>query len=422
MNIEMDQKDQKIEDLERHLFNRWIDEELFKDQLCPPINAVNLIDDFNVSRQTGKSVDFLAVGCQQFSEVSDEDGNAVNIPSSMNIDVTHRFGRFVNEISSLFNSLGSFGVSARLAITFSDAESFLTKGLHGKMFREMNIEELVKENDRKFLDKMRESNIKTVVFSHVDALTKQLCVESFDDLVDVFFQKEEKPTVEKFLDRLYHSDPENLPPVVIREIFSKGEELSLDLVWLDLMSPLAGDHRARLHGSIKKLQPDMPVLAPFHNSGKWETAVEPERIFKNKFEFISSILNISPRKKKESWLRNALSVPDKNMEDFFKSLGLDIEINNPRSKEQAVKILEKLTFGTENFQLVEEVPFTRVDTVKSIIVRKSGWAGSHVFNLIRNGNVKKNGEIISVSQMSDLHDGDLLSVGKLKLVIRSSEQ
>lgn len=418
MNIESDSKDPINEDMEENLFLKWIDEEFLPNHVCEPVNVHRLVDDLLASKERGECLDFLGVGCQQFSEVSDGNGESVSIPTRMRIDSTHRFGRFSNEIISLFKSLESFGVKPRLAITFSDAESELTKIKHKDMLHDMDA--ILESNDREFTEKLEADNVKVVAFSHVEALKSILRVSNFDDLIEKFFDKNEEPTVEEFLDRLYNSDPVNLPPLVQDILSPLGEENSVDTIWLDIMSPLAGDHRDRLHNAIKEFQPDMPIIVPFRNSGKWETAVEPERVFKNRFEFISHLLSISSKKKKDAWLRNALTCSDEKLEMFFNSLGLDMSINGPEDKEKAVKLLEKFTFGTEEFSLIEEIGFNDGDTVKTILVRKTGWTGSHISRLIQIGAVKVNGSPITWKDMRSIKPSDVVSVGTLTLRLKEN--
>ena len=95
-------------------------------------------------------------------------------------------------------------------------------------------------------------------------------------------------SVGELLSALYELDPALLPNVVSNMLRQETGETEAGLVWFDLMSPLAGIHRERLHKFIGKHHPDMPVVALLQNAGKWETAPEEVREFASKKEFVSN--------------------------------------------------------------------------------------------------------------------------------------
>ena len=408
--------------IDNALFDMWIQHELLADNVCEPVNVENLKRMFFEAKEKKLPVDIMAIGCQQFAEVADSTGQTVSIPSNMELKDSTRFGRFTNELICMRKALHSFGVETRLAITFSDVECQLIEMMHPAepLFKAINIQKIMSRNTNNFISKMKQAGLASVAFSHARVLMEVFGLSNFEGLIQFLFAESSSVIdSETLLENLYNSDPRNLPPIVANILHAIDSKDSVGMIWLDTMSPMAGIHRDRLHSSIKLEQSEMPIIVPFRNSGKWETAVEPERIISTKQQFISKILGLSLDKSPNNWLREAISLPDNVLHEFLQKLGIEILITDSRSKSFAVSILEKLAFGTDKFSIseAEDVEIQIGQGIINILRLKTGWPGNHIRDLLIKGKVLVNDIPITHPNEINLQDGDVISVGKVKLRI-----
>ncbi|HVX92662.1 MAG TPA: hypothetical protein VHA74_00945 [Candidatus Dojkabacteria bacterium] len=89
------------------------------------------------------------------------------------------------------------------------------------------------------------------------------------------------------------------------------------------------------------------------------------------------------------------------------------------SKNAAIKLVESLVFGNESFnnaKVVREI-VNNGQSIKTLIADITGQSNSHIFQLIKDGGIKVNGNTISNHTFVP-EIGDEISVGKkLKLKI-----
>ena len=408
-------EEHEIQDAEQILFQEWLRNEVFSDTVAETVNEQELLECLLDAKKERSGIVGLAVGCQQFSEVSGDNGTAVNIVKELDTSENSRVDRFAEGIASLQQSLRTWGVSLEFFLTLSDIEgkAFVHNHKGEGMFEESKIQKIMNEN----LDSMKETVSKhggrIEMFSHFEVLKSKLGVDSFIDLLSrMDFTNGEIPTeidIQTMLWEFYEIDP-----VFLTEwVRSKTDK---PIVWFDLMSPLAGEHRKKLQGEIKTNHPDMPIVSLLRNSGKWETPPDSHRTFRSKQQFVSDILGIvANTQDKSSWITELMSKDDRAIEAFLHRIGLEVFISSLSNKNDAIGILERITFGEQSMKRegleIEEVLLPSEINMKSFLADKLNKTRGHIFNLIKNGSVKINGTQIS-GIVVNMNHGDLIEVGK----------
>jgi len=414
-----------LQEAEQLLFRIWLDQEILNDVISPTINQENFKDILVESRHLNGKVVGLAPGCQQFAEVSGDNGLAVNTVKELDTSIGSRADRFAQALSLFQQAFLSWGIEFKIFMTMSDMEgnAFIHNHKSQGMFQESRIKQIMNSSLREMSSLVSKHGGNIEMFSHIEALKELLNVDDFSEVLRSIgfisgdFSRD--VDIHKMLWRLYETDP----IILIQWLKQK----TLDpIVWFDLMSPLAGEHRIKLQKEIIKNHPNMPILSLIRNAGKWETPSEAHQIFLGKERFISNILGISSDPNDRNlWIREVMSKDDDILERFLRELGLNVNIIDVESKNKAIGILERLTFGqqslkTEGIQL-EEILLPKQTNIKEALSDKLNKSRSHIFNLIKSGAITINEERLS-SNIIQVNQGDILQVGKkTKFVININE-
>ncbi len=415
INMENKVESEDIEKAEEILFNKWLFEELLDDSVAPTVNPESLVEIMIESKRHNFPVVSLSVGCQQFAEVSGDEGVAVNIVKGLDDGEGSRADRFAESLASLQNALLSWGVKLNLLMTMSDMEgnAFIHNHKSQGIFESESVKSLMEDNSQKMKNLVTKHGGDIAMFSHFEVLKKNIQINSFTDLISrMEFSDGEIPEVIEIHDilwELYEIDP------IILTDWVRGETDS-PIIWFDLMSPLAGEHREKLQNEIQKSNPEMPILALIKNSGKWETPPEAHQLFHSKEEFVSQILGLKASPKdRENWIRELMSKEDSNLEDFLRMLGISIKVEDVQSKNKSIGILEKIVFGdkeiNENGLGIERISVPRNVNLKLLLSEKLNQRRGHISHLIKSGAVRLNDETID-NHFIEVKKGDLLQVGK----------
>jgi hypothetical protein len=313
-------------------------------------------------------------------------------------------------------------------MTMSDMEgnAFVHNHKSKGIFESEKIKMLMRDNSERMRNLVRKHGGDITMFSHFEVLKQKIQTESFVDLISrMEFSRGEIPEkidIHEMLWELYEIDPVILVDWV-------KEETDCPTIWFDLMSPLAGEHREKLQGEIKRSNPNMPILALLNNSGKWETPPEAHQIFDSKQKFVSRILGMkaSPRDR-DNWVRELMSKDDNHLEEFLNLLGISTIVKDIKSKNIAIGILEKIVFGDKRAHIdgldIEKITLPRNVNLKIFLSEILNQPRSHISNLIKSGAVKINDNPIH-NHIVKVEQGDLLQVGKkvkFKVVIDENQR
>lgn len=394
----------KINEAENALFLKWIQEEVLNDTVAPTINEDHLIEMLLKGREENEGIVGLAVGCQQFAEVSGDEGEAVNMVMPLNNRSGSRADRFAIGIASLQKALDSWGVHFHLVMTMSDMEgnAFIHNHQSKGLFEKEKVQSVMQQSSQEMAKLIKQHGGSVDMFSHIKVLMEGMDARNFAEVVKrMTFSQGSFPNeidIHEMLWELYETDPIFLVNWV-------QQNFTDNIVWLDLMSPLAGEHRVKLQGEIQHNYSDMPILALLSNSGKWETPPDAHREFTSRVAFVSDILGMkaSPQDR-PNWLRELMSKSDDLLIGFLSSLGISIAISGINEKNLAIKTIELLAFGDNQMAIagleVQEVIINDGETLKALLARVTNQKSSHIFNLACQGQIRVNGEIISPAQLS----------------------
>lgn len=103
-----------------------------------------------------------------------------------------------------------------------------------------------------------------------------------------------------------------------------------------------------------------------------------------------------------------------DVENKLRELGIDVEINSMREKNESAELIERIVFGESSFvdgRLVQKIGVANRETVLSVMSKATNQSRNHIRGLIADGQVRVNGEIVDDPNRS-VADGDILQAGK----------
>lgn len=407
---EMDtNEDTEIQNARIELVKWWFDDTA-SNQMNTLSNEDFLKEMIAKSFKNGREIVFVATGCQNWVDVFDDDDQT--IPMIKLIPMKGRSQRFAKEIASFQNALTSFDVPNVVFLTLSNVDSILHMN-EGKMPQGVTLDEVKKicdESATRIENMISKNGGNAIMFDHLDIVSDVLGEQNLNTLARQISDNEELND-ESFLFKLYELDSKILGNQLVQKAILGGSN-PLGFVWIDMMSPIAGIHREMMHKFLKENAVDLPIINPFANAGKWDTAVCPKSRFSTKLEFLSTVLNI-PTSSRETWIRNLLSKSDEDIELLLQRIGVKSSINSMIDKNRAVSKLETIIFGSSNIREdigTEKVMVLKNDSSISLIARKTSQPRNHIRSLLREGGIRVDGE--KVFEDFELLDGQILSVGK----------
>lgn len=404
-------------EIDRVLLEEWLD--LFQEQNDIGIHNEDVWRDIILgSQSSGKDVLLLSIACPLWVKASDSKG--VEAKFVREIPNSARLSRFSKEMSNFQKSLKTFDVSITPAITVTSIESwFLWHFGSERVPSDPNeLDKMMESSTEILTSKLKDEECSILPFDHLGLFMSNENTETLSRLFDEFNDTSDKSRLE---DKMFEHDVTQLPESVFHIAESKGLN-PCGIVWVDMMSRGAVD-RDKLNTMISEKNPTLASIAPFRNNAKWSSPVDSEFRMPTKIEFISEKIGLSDNSKgsKDNIMREILSKPDKKIEEFLGSLGIDFSIESMNQKNRAVELVEKLMFGENTFfreQMVESVNISEGQTLLEVLSSTLNQKKNHIRSLIFDGAVKINGEKIG-DPMINAENNMLVKVGRktvLKLV------
>lgn len=392
--------------VESDLLTKWINqvEAVSQAPIHHPEALHNIIRN---AQTTGESIHWIAICCQNFELDLNEDEEEFIQPLG-----GKRFKRFGEEISNFLTSFKSFGVNLEGHISVSNIEP-LTNIKLGNMGvavlnpieAEFNINDSL--NRLKIL--LEKNRIEATPFDHLETIRT---ITGLSDLQQIqeFIAIQPNPTMRHFLDQLYLFDLSQTAAFVTRN--------RPNIIWLDCQS-FGFEHDVVSFRQAAVMAPNLPILAPFNNSGNWKSAVKPRSSFLTKQEILSRVMLIDPRLSGQEWIKKAISLPDEVILTSLQQLGVTTisSFTNMDQRKQVIQWLAKIG-GIIQETKPEDVIVINIQSgtrVKDVIREALKLNSPKIIQIFDQGAVTFNGEKLTNFSLPIEKEG-LLQIGKKRKI------
>ncbi|HVX92663.1 MAG TPA: hypothetical protein VHA74_00950, partial [Candidatus Dojkabacteria bacterium] len=171
-----------------------------------------------------------------------------------------------------------------------------------------NIPAVSAQNTKTLSQLINDKGGNTIPFEHAQTLMQSFNVSKLEDLILHLLPnwRGEKLAdtgikgIDPLVRALYEVDPMQLPKTLTQN--------NKRVVWLDMMSELAGEDRDLLVSGVHQNDNEMPIFSPIMNGGKWDTGSDPLILFPDKKEFVSQILSIENTQDRLLWFHRLMGL------------------------------------------------------------------------------------------------------------------
>ncbi len=278
------------DETKNHLFSGWWNDvsRKFPQPVHQDQSAREIL---TTARQEARPVALLMVGCLNWRQAEyDPENNWITALDSQN----KRLQATRDRIASLVSGLHSFGIPTQQFLSLSRLEAeTLTLGTLGKSV--VNTPEEIRAVQEKSIDTAHqlfaERGVAVTFIDDTQVFMREHHADSISTLQERLIG--DGDGISGFYTGMYESLVRHLPPEALSKTMEQTDQTPAGIIWLDLMSPLAGPHRAELLDMGTRYRPEMPIITPSANSGKWWTPRTREAMFPDKLDFIGRRLGIS---------------------------------------------------------------------------------------------------------------------------------
>jgi hypothetical protein len=258
-------------------------------------NPERFINLMLTAQETGRPLVLCAVGCLDWNDR----GNRAFIgtiktsygQSRGRSEGKSRAVRTAEGIASLQSSLLSFGIETSTYLILSAAEANIAAPIRS-VEKEIQDKETVRNISSHslsiFATLIEQAGGQVTTLDELELLTASLGIKNLGEL-QAIITGSPNPTSQEFVSGLYKTHMRYMPEAIMQNAGATGID-PVGIAWLDLMSPLAEEHRNKLHEYAQHYNSDMPVITPFANSGKWHTKPVPQEPLPTRTQVVSRML------------------------------------------------------------------------------------------------------------------------------------